>query len=225
MESRTEAVGTGWKGQKKPPYDSARKSTSCWIDSVLHFSQTDKLYLYVCCREVSMLAQLHQASTTSNKASPPALSAAPGSAAGPPRRRQARPTGAPMSRVGSSSSRIRSCGAAIRAISRSTALCPTDRAVLRHRGERRLEVAAVARCHRSRSPIPPGAAAAIELASALSTPSAIPSLATTMALRSAAAGGGARKFSASRWRRSSRQTPVEAGNIQTVQRPRASWQT
>ncbi|OKB40328.1 hypothetical protein A9F10_09655 [Klebsiella pneumoniae] len=65
MESRTEAVGTGWKGQKKNRHMTGGKSMLAWIDCVLHFSQTDKLYLSTFAAEVSML-NLNKASTTSS---------------------------------------------------------------------------------------------------------------------------------------------------------------
>ncbi len=64
MESRTEAVGTGWKGQKKTAICGG-KSMLAWIDCVLHFSQTDKLYLSTFAAEVSML-NFNKASTTSS---------------------------------------------------------------------------------------------------------------------------------------------------------------
>ncbi|EQA9592480.1 hypothetical protein BGP86_18575 [Klebsiella pneumoniae] len=64
MESRTEAVGTGWKGQKKR-HMTGGKSMLAWIDCVLHFSQTDKLYLSTFAAEVSML-NFNKASTTSS---------------------------------------------------------------------------------------------------------------------------------------------------------------
>ncbi len=95
------------------------------------------------------------------KASPPALSAAPGSAAGPPAAATGQADWRTMSRVGSSS-RIRSCGAAIRAIQPLHRPFAQQIGVLRHRGERRLEVKAVGGVivagHRYRL-----AAAAIEL--------------------------------------------------------------
>ncbi|PBD34793.1 hypothetical protein CK247_27635 [Klebsiella pneumoniae] len=81
------------EGAKKNRHMTGGKSMLAWIDCVLHFSQTDKLYLSTFAAEVSML-NFNKASRPAAKASPPALSAAPGSAAGPPRRRQARPTGA-----------------------------------------------------------------------------------------------------------------------------------
>ncbi len=66
MESRTEAVGTGWKGQKKKNrHMTGGKSMLAWIDCVLHFSQTDKLYLSTFAAEVSML-NFNKASTTSS---------------------------------------------------------------------------------------------------------------------------------------------------------------
>ncbi|MBQ0173184.1 hypothetical protein [Klebsiella pneumoniae] len=65
MESRTEAVGTGWKGKKKNRHMSGGKSMLAWIDCVLHFSQTDKLYLSTFAAEVSML-NFNKASTTSS---------------------------------------------------------------------------------------------------------------------------------------------------------------
>ncbi|EPK1043987.1 hypothetical protein OPU45_005889, partial [Klebsiella pneumoniae] len=63
--SRTEAVGTGWKGQKKNRHMTGGKSMLAWIDCVLHFSQTDKLYLSTFAAEVSML-NFNKASTTSS---------------------------------------------------------------------------------------------------------------------------------------------------------------
>ncbi|HHB7551934.1 hypothetical protein L1C72_07450 [Klebsiella pneumoniae] len=65
MESRTEAVGTGRKGQKKNRHMTGGKSMLAWIDCVLHFSQTDKLYLSTFAAEVSML-NFNKASTTSS---------------------------------------------------------------------------------------------------------------------------------------------------------------
>ncbi|HBY6638037.1 TPA: hypothetical protein MI481_28655 [Klebsiella pneumoniae] len=65
MESRTEAVGTGWKGQKKNRHMTGGKSMLAWIDCVLHFSQTDKLYLSTFAAEVSML-NFNKASKTSS---------------------------------------------------------------------------------------------------------------------------------------------------------------
>ncbi|HGK4351605.1 TPA: hypothetical protein ACJ2QS_000110 [Klebsiella pneumoniae] len=64
MESRTEAVGTGWKGQTNR-HMTGGKSMLAWIDCVLHFSQTDKLYLSTFAAEVSML-NFNKASTTSS---------------------------------------------------------------------------------------------------------------------------------------------------------------
>jgi hypothetical protein len=61
MESRTEAVGTGWKGQKNR-HMTGGKSMLAWIDCVLHFSQTDNLDLSTFDAEVSML-NFNKAST------------------------------------------------------------------------------------------------------------------------------------------------------------------
>ncbi|STV79619.1 Uncharacterised protein [Klebsiella pneumoniae] len=65
MESRTEAVGYRVEGAKKNRHMTGGKSMLAWIDCVLHFSQTDKLYLSTFAAEVSML-NLNKASTTSS---------------------------------------------------------------------------------------------------------------------------------------------------------------
>jgi hypothetical protein len=53
------------EGAKKNRHMTGGKSMLAWIDCVLHFSQTDKIYLSTFAAEVSML-NFNKASTTSS---------------------------------------------------------------------------------------------------------------------------------------------------------------